>query len=53
MDGGWKSGSGNAKKDVHSSRQSFDGGTMDAEGRFIPQTQIDQQHFRQTRLRKY
>lgn len=35
VDGSRKSRSGNAQKNVYSSGQSFDGGTVDAEGRFI------------------
>ena len=47
-----KSGSGNAKTDVHSSGQSGNRRSLDAEGRLLSQAQTDQQHFRQTRTCK-
>ena len=52
MDGGGKSGSGNAKAHVHPSRLSKHRGPVDAESCLLPQTEVDEQHLRQTRLRK-
>lgn len=53
MDGGGKGGPGDAEEDVHTPRQSVDGGTVDAEGGVVPQAQADQQHLGQARLCKY
>ena len=50
MDGGWESGSGNAKANVYPSGQSGVRRTVDAESRLVPQTQTHQQHHRQTRI---
>ena len=53
MDGGWQSRSGDAQADVHPPGQSGDWRAVDAESRLVPQAQVDQQHFRQARLRKW
>lgn len=44
MDGGGQGRSGDAQTNVHPSRLTVDRRAVDAEGRLVPQTQINKQH---------
>lgn len=53
MDGGRKSGPGNAETDVHPPRFAIYRRTVDAESGQFPQAEVNQQHFGQARICKY
>lgn len=53
VDGRRESGPRDAEEDVHPPGLAVDRRAMDAESGFFPQTQVNQQHQRQTRFREY
>lgn len=53
VDGRRQGGPWDAEEDVHPSGLPLHGRAVDAEGRLLPQAEVDEQHQRQTRIREY